>query len=243
MLHNVDTLMDMVLEATDGDIGRCEDFLFDDQAWAVRYMLADTRKWLPGRQVLVSSESLEGIDLLKNRIRVNLSREAIRESPTLEEEAPVSRQYQARLADHYGLRHWWVGPGGHGVWPAPIPLHIDEDMGRAERDTDTEDSHLRSAREVGGYRIQAPDQEIGHLETLLVEDDGWEILFFVVDTRNWLPGRKVVLPKHWAKGVSWLEEAFYVNQKADRIEACPDIDLTRPVDPRFASELRSHFNP
>jgi len=32
--------------ATDGDIGSVEDFLFDDKLWTVRYLVADTAKWL-----------------------------------------------------------------------------------------------------------------------------------------------------------------------------------------------------
>jgi len=38
------------LDAIDGDIGRCRDFLFDDAQWAVRYMVADTGGWLPDRR-------------------------------------------------------------------------------------------------------------------------------------------------------------------------------------------------
>ena len=54
MLRSMKEIKGYVLGAQDGDIGRCHDFLFDDKNWAVRYIVADTKKWLPGRKVLIS---------------------------------------------------------------------------------------------------------------------------------------------------------------------------------------------
>jgi len=36
------------LLATDGEIGKCHDFLFNENDWNIRYMVADARRWLPG---------------------------------------------------------------------------------------------------------------------------------------------------------------------------------------------------
>ena len=55
MLRNIDYLTSgYILTAEDGDIGRCKDFLFDDRYWTIRYMVADTGKWLPGRKALLA---------------------------------------------------------------------------------------------------------------------------------------------------------------------------------------------
>ena len=48
--------------AKDGDIGSVEDFVFDDKLWTVRYLVADTAKWLPGRQVLLSPIALGRVE-------------------------------------------------------------------------------------------------------------------------------------------------------------------------------------
>jgi hypothetical protein len=40
--------------ATDGEIGKVEDFYFDDRSWTMRYLVADTGNWLLGRKVLIS---------------------------------------------------------------------------------------------------------------------------------------------------------------------------------------------
>lgn len=59
MLGSVEELYNYVLEAEDSELGRCKDFLSDDQFWTVRYMVADTRKWLPDRKL--NEQSKENI--------------------------------------------------------------------------------------------------------------------------------------------------------------------------------------
>ena len=54
MLRSIKQLHGAKLGASDGEIGHVKDFYFDDQNWAVRYVVADTGSWLPGRQVLIS---------------------------------------------------------------------------------------------------------------------------------------------------------------------------------------------
>jgi len=50
MLRSIKEIYNYVLQAEDGEIGRCKDFLFDDEHWTVRYMVVDTGKWLLGKK-------------------------------------------------------------------------------------------------------------------------------------------------------------------------------------------------
>jgi len=59
MLLSLRQLYRKKLRASDGDIGHVEDFYFDDQQWAIRYVVADTGSWLSGRLVLVSPHASE----------------------------------------------------------------------------------------------------------------------------------------------------------------------------------------
>ena len=97
MLRNVSIILNFSLLAEDGEIGRCKDFLFDDEKWAIRYMVADTRKWLPGRKVLISPISLGAVDWSTRLFQVELTRRQVEDSPLLDEDAPVSRQYEIML--------------------------------------------------------------------------------------------------------------------------------------------------
>jgi hypothetical protein len=54
MLYTAKTLHGYKLDSLDGEIGRVKEFYFDDKHWTIRYLVADTGNWLPGRQVLIS---------------------------------------------------------------------------------------------------------------------------------------------------------------------------------------------
>ncbi len=49
MLRSHHELKNYTISASDGKIGHCRDFLFDDEYWTVRYM-ADTGTWLPRKK-------------------------------------------------------------------------------------------------------------------------------------------------------------------------------------------------
>src|SRR3546814_3446637 len=51
------------IAGTDDEIGDVEDFICDDEAWAVRYLLVDTRNWWPGgKKVLLATHWIDRID-------------------------------------------------------------------------------------------------------------------------------------------------------------------------------------
>ena len=68
-------------KATDGTLGHVADFLIDDSTWDVRYLMVDTRNWLPGRKVLVPPSAIEDIDWENRQVRVRLNREELKRSP------------------------------------------------------------------------------------------------------------------------------------------------------------------
>jgi hypothetical protein len=107
MLRSVKELCNYVLEATDGEIGRCKDFLFDDGRWTVRYMVVDTRNWLPGRKVLVAPVWITSVDWAESKVSVDLTREQVKNSPEYDPSTPVKREYEVRLYDFYGRPNYW----------------------------------------------------------------------------------------------------------------------------------------
>ena len=120
MLQSIKQLYGNKLGASDGEIGHVKDFYFDDQNWAVRYVVADTGSWLPGRQVLISPHSLGGLDQAGKVLRVNLTRKQIEDSPSIESHKPVSRQYEEEYYRYYGWPYYWQGDGLWGMSGFPI---------------------------------------------------------------------------------------------------------------------------
>jgi len=107
MLRSAKEIKNYVLQAKDGKIGRCKDFLFDDQFWTIRYMVASTGKWLPGRKVLISPISLEDPDWVSMLFPVRLTKEQVENSPEYEPLSPVERVYEEQLHEHYRRSKYW----------------------------------------------------------------------------------------------------------------------------------------
>ena len=127
MLHSVRDLPSYTIGATDGDIGSVADVYFDDQTWTVRYIVADTGNWLPGRRVLISPLSVEEPSWSLRRLGVRLTKGEVKDSPEIDTAQPVSRQHELTLATYYGLAPYWVGPYRWGAVPYPFaPLTHDQ---------------------------------------------------------------------------------------------------------------------
>jgi hypothetical protein len=96
------------IEASDGSIGHVKDFVFDDESWAIRYLLIDTRNWWPGgKKVLIATHWIDGIDWSESRVRVKLDREQVRASPEYDESMVIDRAYEERLHEAYQRKGYW----------------------------------------------------------------------------------------------------------------------------------------
>ncbi|MFP4354256.1 MAG: PRC-barrel domain-containing protein [Phycisphaerae bacterium] len=239
MLRTIKNILRFKLQATDGKIGHVEDFYFDDQLWAVRYLVADTGDWLPGRQVLLAPRSIESADGNDKRVHVNLTRDQIENSPSVQEHRPVSRQLQIQLADYFGWTPYWESPAAAPIAWFPETATSDENLKAAEMEK--EDPHLRSIDEVLGYHIHARDGEIGHIEDFLVQDDDWSLKYAVVDTRNWLPAKKVLVAMTWIGEVDWAAGEVKVDLQKDKIKHAPEFDPDEPVDEEYESALCNYY--
>jgi hypothetical protein len=96
------------IQALDGEIGHVEDFIIEDETWAIRYLVVDTHNWWPGKKVLVSPQWIESVSWGERKVFVNLSREAIKQSPEYTEETLLTRDYETGLHRHYNRQTYWV---------------------------------------------------------------------------------------------------------------------------------------
>ena len=97
LLRSLKEIIGYELGVEDGSIGRCHDFLFDDRDWVIRYVVVDTRNWLPGRHVLVAPMWFTEIVWSDRKIHTDLTAEQVEESPEYDPRAPVNREYEKRL--------------------------------------------------------------------------------------------------------------------------------------------------
>jgi uncharacterized protein YrrD len=243
MLHSAKALQGFAVLATDGDIGTITDVYFDDARWTIRYLVVETGGWLSGRRVLISPMSFRTPDWDKEEIHVDLSRRQVEESPGIDTEKPISRQQEEEFYRHYDYPLYWVGPllWGFGAFP-PIGgmFSRDRDAGTSSgegMDAAHVDSHLRSTADVIGYHIRATDDTVGHVDDFLFDEKDWSIQFMIVDTRNWLPGKHVLISPQRIDSVSWPDRHVFVNVTRRAIEASPEYDADHPPTPEERNDL------
>lgn len=249
MLRSLKDIKGYRLEATDGEIGHVHDVLFDDRVWLVRYFAVDTRNWLPGRKVVVSPVAFGTPDWASQHMPVQLTRQQIKDSPELDAERPVSRQMEEQVAEYFAWPTYWANPGASGRAergrPAsPTVAAQPTSTGTATQARSTAqpgDPNLRSLQEVTGYHIHATDDEIGHVEDLIADDEDWVIRYLVVDTRNWLPGRKVLVSPDWIENVEWASSQVHVDLPRETIKGAPEFDPGAPINREYELRLYDYY--
>ncbi len=238
MLRSASHLKNYVLSAADGEIGRCKDFLFDDEHWTIRYMVADTGKWLPKKRVLISPLSLGDPDWDSGRFPVQLTKQQIENAPHADEDAPVSRQKEMEYSRYLGWSYYWTGVGIWGMYEHPKLLsQHQEELDEDDASENLGDSHLHSVNEVIGYHIQSTDGEIGHVEDFILDDDTWTLRYLVVGTGNWLLGRKVLIPPSWSVKVDWATRVVAIDLTQDQIKRSPEYDPAAPINQEYEKQF------
>jgi len=247
MLKDIRELKGAKLQARDGELGKIKDLYFDDESWIVRYLVADTGNWLPGRQVLISPFAVQKLSsIVGHRIEVNLTKKQIEESPSIDTHMPVSRQFEIEYYQYYNWPIYWSGPWAWGpvpypdgvtpgTIPPPLPPRLDTEK------VPPADRHLRSVDNVTGYAIQTLDDHFGHIESFIVDEQDWAIRYLVADTRNWLPGKRVLLPADWISSVSWDESRVYVDLDRETVKRAPEYDHSKPITRDYEGSLFTHY--
>lgn len=249
MLRSVNGLEKCAIEATDGPIGHVDQFYFDDETWVIRYLVVEAGTWLLSRRVLVSPIAIEDADWEARRLRVALTRAQVANSPDVDTRAPVSRRIEREYFDYYGWPYYWAGTGMSGFVDVPRAVARERDA-RAEADVDPQaapakeygDPHLRNTDEVTGCHIEAIDGEIGHVEDLLADDETWGVRYLVVDTRNWWPGKKVLVAPEWVVSVSWADARVAVDLPREAIKNAPEYDPSAPVSREYEGRLYEYYS-
>jgi hypothetical protein len=245
MLTNGSDLKGLTIRATDGELGTVDQFYFDDEIWAIRYLTVETGGWLGGRQVLISPFSITNVDWRAKRLDVALTKAQVENSPEIDTRQPVSRQHEAAYLGYFGYPYYWGGPylWGPGYYPADVvaqtTLSPETMAGRIRKEST--DSHLRCNEAVTGYSIEATDGDIGHLAGFVVDDEGWAIRYIEVATRNWWPGKKVLVSPAWIDRVSWEESKVSTGLSREAIKSAPEYLESKSITREYENRLHFHY--
>lgn len=188
MLHPVNSLLGITIRARDGDAGQVEDLYCDDQAWAVRYVIARVSTDSGERRVLLEPEGLGWLSDDGTVLPVTLTASQVAQAPDAARMKPVSAQARP---GHRPVWHWppyttagaLTAPVAPGLQPGaaaaaegaqkwtPLPSQVQSDR--------QHDPHLRSIRELCGYVVRGACAEGARLEDVLLDDRSWTVRFLI----------------------------------------------------------------
>lgn len=245
MLRSTKDLENYTIGATDGDIGKVKDFFFDDKAWVIRYVAVDTGSWLFRRHVLIPILSIKHPDWASRRLVVSADKNQIKNSPDIDSDSSTSREHEMQYLNYYGHPYYWsasdaTSPGPH---PDGNPRRVaNKEPVRAEwSDHQDNDPHLRSCQALIGYHVKATDGEVGHVESLLINEDTWAVQYLVVNTSNWWVGHRVLIAPEWIDVVSWQDESVSLDLDCAAVRTSPPYESFEQLNRERETDLHDHY--
>ena len=239
--RSLNSLLEYTMGATDGEIGAVKEFYFDDHSWTVRYIIIEAGNWLMGRKVLISTGALLPFDWNKGIFPVKLTKEQIKNSPDIDTEKPVSREQEIKLMKHYLQNGNWGSGFYAGGATQPLYYGLPDDKHVGVEKNAAADKHLRSSSTVTGYSIKATDGTIGVVKDFLLHPSTWAIDFLVVDTGDWLPGKKVLISPKWIKEVKWDDSVITVKATMEQIKNCPEYNHGQAFTDGDAMAIHNYY--
>lgn len=240
MLIKAKTLTGYKIDSLDGDIGKVIEFYFDDKFWTIRYLIVDTGNWLKSRKVLISPQALNSAIPSEKHLSVDLTKKQIEQSPSCDTDKPVSRQFEEAYYGYYQWPTYWSGSYIWGAYPNIIRDRSESENGTQQ--VKAWDYHLRSTDDVDGHHVQATDGEIGHVEDFVIDDDTWTIRYLIINTKNWWPGKRVLVSPEWISRVSWNESKVYIDLSRESIKSSPEYSEDILINRDYETSLYHFYN-
>ena len=195
------------VDASDGKLGNLIDFLFDDQRWSISQLVLDAGSWLNRRRVTLPPDVIKNKEWGDHRLSITgLTRQQVIDSPGIETHVPVSVHATLKEATIMDWEIYWTSVVG-----TDHPWQI------------TNDPHVHNTREVVGYHIQGTDGPIGHVADVVVEDELWTVRQLVVDTRNWWPGKHVLVPTTRVEAIDGPSRTVRLLLSRDTIQSSSSV--------------------
>jgi hypothetical protein len=176
-----------------------------------------------------------------------LTKQQVKDSPGIDTDRPVSRQMETDVYHYYGWYPYWGGSymGGYGymggAMASPYWGYGRREAEIAEARHRNDDPHLRSIKAVTGYHIEATDGGIGHVEDFLLSDADWSIHYLVVDTKNWWPGKKVLISPRSAQEVDWVGKEVHLDVNRQKVKDSPTYDPATIVNRFYETRFHQYY--
>jgi FtsP/CotA-like multicopper oxidase with cupredoxin domain len=190
MLESTHKLIGFSLAAEDGEIGTVKDFYFDDQKWNIRYLVVETGNWFFGRRVLISPYAIQSVSEDQQLLIVKMTKEQVKNSPSIDTDLPVSKQLEKKLNDYYA----WPYYGGAGMgYPTTGMVKVARVLKADAIEDSKADKHLRSYKHVRDYTVYNPDGYLGETVDFLVNTGDWTLPYLIIEMADERSGEMLMI--------------------------------------------------
>lgn len=204
------------IDASDGEMGKIKDVYFDDEKWAIRYAVIDTRKWLPGRKVLLSPRSFINLNEANENLEVEYDKETIRNSPSIMDEQAVSKEAENSIIGYYGWSRYWIGNPLWGIENGSLDEPTEEKIMHDQQIDEQQEYDLRSEDETIGFKVHASDGKVGRVADMIYDNEYWKTQYIVVrSSESMVEDQYLVYTPEDIESVDWFEEDIYVKDSLE----------------------------
>ncbi|GIO21593.1 PRC-barrel domain-containing protein [Oceanobacillus sp. J11TS1] len=217
------TLTNLNIYALDGEIGKIKDLYFNDE-WQLRFIIVDTRKWLPSKKVLLPFHVKQEINMNEGYMKVDRDKETIRESPKVPENDNLISSYQEAVVDYFGWNSYKenaVLDSDHGPMKTSENDAANQSVVPPEPDLEAPEKqmdNLRSIDEFITFRVHAKDGKIGTIDNVILTEGG-KIQYLVVNSNeSYVENNLYLYRTDQVTSVDWFEKDVYIDDSVEGFE-------------------------
>jgi sporulation protein YlmC with PRC-barrel domain len=167
MVKYAKKLIGSQVKTRDSTVGKIKNILFNDENWSIEYFVIGKHKWLPFGKVLVKPVTVKCSNG-QAKVITEMTRTEFENCPSSSEYLPVAEQKALeKQIERMGLNK------------TPAGQNTQNQEQQAVSGT-KKDPHLRSIKEIVGYKIQATDGLIGIVNDFVLNPESWRVEGIVV---------------------------------------------------------------
>jgi hypothetical protein len=141
---------------------------------------------------------------------------------------------------HFNYPLYW---GGIELWgETSLPIILENVIPTIQPDSRSADVHLRSSREVAGYRARASDGAVGRIVDFLFDSETWKILYLRVDSGAWICRRKALVPRQWVASVSWEDRELGFSLPGVVLRDAPTFESLSEITAEMQRRVAAYFD-
>ncbi len=243
LMHFKSWLKSFDVVGKDEDFGSVDDALIDEKDLTIRYFTVKTGNWFSGEKMYISPASIESINVNDEVITTDITKEEAENAPRLEGRELIDRTYETNFHTHYGLNPYWTGPGVWGTSFTARELAAQQPVAMPEPEEDSKgEPEIYKAKDIIRYEFAAQDDSFGQVEDLLIEEDSYKVRYFVIDTRKFFGGKKVLISADWVENIDWIKAQIQTNVTKEQVENSPEYLPEIPLSREMEVDLYSYYN-